>query len=166
VTTATSETAHLRLPPLHRRRRFASKKPAGLLNGVCNAMHCVCVRSETATTAQLLPQHSFSDYTAVGCAFNFSSSDGTSYSFSDLQPAHSPQPRFQVLSQRHAICASACRQQLQRGTATALSNQQHPSNMPQQFDIGELQQQQSIGCSACASVSAFNAPALQLQLLQ
>jgi hypothetical protein len=65
-----------------------------------------------ATTAQLLPQHSLSDYTAVCCAFSFSSSDGTSFSFSGLQLAHLPQPRFQVLMQRHAICAyaSACRQ--------------------------------------------------------
>jgi hypothetical protein len=123
--------------------------------------------SAASTTAQLLPQHSFSDYTAVCCAFSFSSSNDTSYSFSDVQLAHLPQPRFQFLFQRHAICASACRQQLQRGTATAFCNQQHPSNMHQQFNISALQQQQSFGSSACASVSAFsNAPALQLQLLQ
>ena len=53
------------------------------------------------------------------------------------------------------------------GSATAFCNQQHPSNMLQQFNISALQQQQSFVSSAYASVSAFsNAPALQLQLLQ
>ena len=38
-----------------------------------------------------LPQRSFNDYTAVCGVFSFSSSDGTGYSFSDLQLAHLPQ---------------------------------------------------------------------------
>jgi hypothetical protein len=44
-----------------------------------------------ATTAQLLPRHSFSDYTAVCCAFSFSSSDSFSFSisfnFRDIAPS-------------------------------------------------------------------------------
>jgi hypothetical protein len=105
-----------------------------------------------------------SETTLRSAVFSFCSSDGNSYSFSDLQLAHLPQPRFQVLLQRHAICASACRQQLQRSTSTALCNQQHPGNTHQQFNVSVLQPFSSSSLSAAAPVLQFQLLATHLHL--
>ena len=92
--------------------------------------------------------------TRRSAVFSFSSSDGTIYSFSDLQLAHLPQPGFQVLLQRHAICASACRQQLQR---EALQRHSTTTNT-QATRISNL-------ISARFSSSSFSAAAPVLQFL-